>query len=64
MQTIVKEFYQIILGIHMNPSAKKYIIVKLAEIEYQLSVGGSEKLALGNLVGAFYQAREIKDEAS
>lgn len=41
----------------MNPSAKKYLINNLGDIEYRLSIGGSEKLALGSLVGAFYQAR-------
>jgi hypothetical protein len=29
MQTIVKEFYQIVLNLRMNKSAKKFIIIKL-----------------------------------
>lgn len=45
------------MNIKMNASAKKFIISKLADIEYRISIGGQEKLALGSLIGAFYQAR-------
>lgn len=62
MLTIVKEFYQIVLRSGMNKSALKYLVTALGEIEYRLSIGGGEKLALGSLVGAFYQAREIRDD--
>ena len=46
----------------MNKSAKQYLISKLGDIEYRLSIGGQERLALGSLVGAFYQAREVREE--
>ena len=41
---------------------KRFLIERLGDIEYRLSIGGQEKLALGSLVSAFSQIRNIIDE--
>ena len=45
---------------HLYPSqALMQLYKELADIEYHLAAGASEKLQLGALVGAFAHAREI-----
>lgn len=46
-----------LINLRTNKGAKRYLISRLGEIEYRLSIGGDEKLALGSLVGAFHASR-------
>jgi replication factor C subunit 3/5 len=43
----------------LPPKVKVMLIEKLADCEYRLASGTSEKLQLGGLVGAFVKAREL-----
>lgn len=47
-----------ILKIKFEPQVLGFILTQLADIEYRLAKGGSEKLQLGSLVGAFQIAVE------
>ena len=62
MQTFVKELFGYMRNTKMTASKRIYITERLAEIEYRISLGCQEKLALGSLVGAFMQIKNMPME--
>lgn len=44
----------------MPGEQQAFLVNRLGDIEYRLSVGCSESIALGSLVGAFNEIRFIK----
>jgi replication factor C subunit 3/5 len=59
LETIVRELYQLILLRVMPNEQKTFIVNRLGDIEYRLSLGCQEKLCLASLVGAFVEIREL-----
>lgn len=58
LQDILTEVAKIVSQIEpKNPLSKAQLIASLADVEHRLSVGTSEKLQLGGLVGIFMQVR-------
>jgi len=59
---ILTEVHKYIEKIDFPPTVRIYILKELAEIEYRLAIGTSEKLQLGSLVSVFYSARNLVQE--
>jgi len=59
LETIVRELYQLILVRVMPNEQKVFLVNRLGDIEYRLSLGCQEKLCLASLVGAFVEIRHI-----
>ncbi|MEW5299476.1 MAG: hypothetical protein WDW36_002491 [Sanguina aurantia] len=55
---VVREIHPWMFRMSMPPKVKAVLVEKLADLEYRLAVGTSERLQLGGLVAAFVQARE------
>ncbi|KAK9828941.1 hypothetical protein WJX72_002938 [[Myrmecia] bisecta] len=55
---IVQELHPWVFRMSMPPQVRIELVEKLADVEYRLAYGTSEKLQLGALVGAFAVARE------
>ncbi len=55
---IVREVHPFIFRMGLPPRVKLALVEGLAETEYRLASGTSERLQLGGLVGAFVKARE------
>ena len=58
LQDIVTEIHTYVMKFSFSPKIRMEILQKLAEIEYRLSVGSSEKLNIGALVGCFQIVRD------
>lgn len=58
LQDIITEIHPYVMKFSFSPKLRMEILQKLAEIEYRLSVGSSEKLNIGALVGCFQIARD------
>lgn len=54
---ILTEVHKSMEKIDFPPTVRIFLLKEMAEIEYRLSIGTSEKLQLGALVGLFYEAR-------
>ena len=54
---IMSEVHKYLEKIDFPPQVRIYLLTEMAEIEYRLSIGTSEKLQLGALIGVFYQGR-------
>ncbi|KAG6549586.1 hypothetical protein Mapa_008968 [Marchantia paleacea] len=54
---IVKELLAFVFEISMPPETRAQVVEALADIEYRLAFGTSEKLQLGALISAFTHAR-------
>lgn len=56
---IVREIHPFLFRMPgLPPKVQAELVDKLADVEYRLAYGTSEKLQLGALVGAFYRARQ------
>lgn len=56
---ILTEVHKYIERIDFPPTVRIHILKELADIEYRLAIGTSEKLQLGSLVSVFYTARNL-----
>lgn len=54
---ILTEVHKYMEKIDFPPNVAIFLLKEIAEIEYRLTIGTSEKLQLGALVGLFYEAR-------
>ena len=54
---IVRELHSCVIDTGLNDQVKMFLINRLAEIEYRLSQGSSEKAQIASLVGAFIEIR-------
>lgn len=61
LQDIISEVHMYALKIEFPPQLRIFLLDRLAEIEFRLSSGASEKINLGSLIGAF---QFIRDQAA
>lgn len=62
LQDIVTHVHPFIFQIDFPTNVKLEILKKLADVEYQLSAGGSEKVQLPAFISIFQLAREMKNK--
>lgn len=55
---IVREMYPLIMRLSLPEAYQAFLVEKLADLEYYLSTGTSESIALGGLLGAFQLVKE------
>lgn len=53
LETILKSIYLMVIETRMPSEQQCFLINRLGDIEYRLSIGCQEHLALGSLIGAF-----------
>lgn len=58
LQDIIRDLHATVLRIKISEDVKMFLTEKLAEIEYRLSYGASEKIQLSATVGCFQIAKE------
>jgi replication factor C subunit 3/5 len=58
LQDIITEVHLYLLRLKISQELRMALLDKLAEAEYRLASGTSEKLNLGAMVGAFQIAKE------
>jgi replication factor C subunit 3/5 len=58
LQDILSEIYYYARKVEFPAESRSFMLDKLAEIEYRLGEGGSEKVQLGALVGVFKLATD------
>jgi len=56
---IMSQVHKYLEKIDFPPTVRTYLLKEMAELEYRLAIGTSEKLQLGALVGMFYTARSM-----
>ena len=61
LQILLKEINNILMKTDWSNPTKIFLTKRLCELEYRMSLGCSEKLQLGALVGAFNEIRHIKE---
>jgi len=59
LNVIIKELFPLLIKLEMPKENKPYLIKRLAEIEYRLSLNCSDNIQLGSLIGAFNEIRHI-----
>lgn len=59
LQDILSEVHFYVIRLAVSQTVKIILLEKMADIEYRLSSGASEKLQLGALIGAFTSARQM-----
>jgi replication factor C subunit 3/5 len=59
---IMSEVHMYLEKIDFPPTVRTYLLKEMAELEYRLAIGTSEKLQLGALVGIFYNARSMVEK--
>ncbi|KAF9131328.1 Subunit of heteropentameric Replication factor C (RF-C) [Mortierella sp. 14UC] len=59
LQDILTEVYNYLELIDMPSNARVYVLDKMADVEYKLSTGASEKLQLTSLIGSFRIGAEL-----
>ncbi|ODN01732.1 Replication factor C subunit 5 [Orchesella cincta] len=59
---ILTEVHKYLERIDFPPTVRIHLLKELAEIEYRLAIGTSEKLQLASLVSVFYTARNLVQE--
>jgi hypothetical protein len=60
LASVIKNLTEKLLSLEANPALKGEILVKMAEIEQNLSLGCLDTRQLGGLVGAFFEVRFIE----
>lgn len=45
------------MNIKFDPLAKAFLVSRLADIEYRMSINGDEKIQLMSLIGSFIEVR-------
>jgi replication factor C subunit 3/5 len=59
LETILKNIYLMILERRMPSEQQAFLVNRLGDIEYRLSIGCQESMTLSSLVGAFTEIRFI-----
>jgi len=62
MSIILKELCLKLMYTEIPNNMKGFLLKRMGDIEYRRSLNCSEKLMLGSLVGAFVEARSIKQQ--
>ncbi|KAJ3119363.1 Replication factor C (RF-C) subunit [Nowakowskiella sp. JEL0407] len=61
---IISSLFEVVRGIEIPREARSYLLDKFADIEYKLSMGSSEKIQLGALLGAFKIAVDMIEKVN
>ncbi|CAH7675323.1 replication factor C subunit 3/5 [Phakopsora pachyrhizi] len=64
LQDIISGVYDFLRTVVFERAAQAYILDQLSQIEYRLSMGGTEKVQLSSLLGSFKIAVEINSKTS
>ncbi|KAF9354063.1 hypothetical protein BGX34_011238 [Mortierella sp. NVP85] len=59
LQDILTEVYNYLELVDMPTNSRVYLLDKMADVEFKLSMGASEKLQLSSLIGSFRIAAEL-----
>ena len=59
LHTILKSIYLMVIERRMTSEQHAFLVNRLGDIEYRLSIGCQQNLALGSLVGAFTEIRFV-----
>ena len=62
LETILKSIYLKVLESRMPSQQQAFLVNRIGDVEYRLSIGCQEKLALGTLIGAFSEMRHISPQ--
>ena len=60
LEDIMGELHKAIMKTKYTDEMKIYLISRLAELEYRLAQGSSEKVQVASLVGSFIEVRSFK----
>ncbi len=59
LSDILTQVHKYLERIDFPPKVRIYLLKEMADLEYRLAIGTSEKLQLGSLVAIFYTARNM-----
>lgn len=57
LETIMKDIYLNVIKLIMPVEQKSFLVKRLGDIEYRMSIGCQESLLIGSLIGAFTEIR-------
>ena len=60
LASVIKNITEALLTLQANPAMKGDLLIKMAEIEQNLSLGCLDTRQLGGLVGAFFEVRFVE----
>ena len=60
LASVVKNLTEALMTLEANPALKGELLIKMADIEQNLSLGCLDTRQLGGLVGAFFEVRFIE----
>jgi len=63
LSDIITEVHKFMERIDFPPKVRIYLLKELADLEYRLGLGTSEKLQLGSMVSIFYTGRNMVAQA-
>lgn len=64
LEDIMSELHKAIMKTKFTDEMKIYLVSRLAELEYRLAQGSSEKAQVASLVGSFIEVRTFKAGSS
>ncbi|KAJ3323625.1 hypothetical protein HDU76_013606 [Blyttiomyces sp. JEL0837] len=64
LSDIIGDLHTTLTAMELPPNVRAYLLSSFAEIEYFMSVGGSEHIQLSNLVGAFRLAVDLAEAST
>uniref|UniRef100_A0A4W3HUD8 Activator 1 subunit 5 n=1 Tax=Callorhinchus milii TaxID=7868 RepID=A0A4W3HUD8_CALMI len=59
LHDILTEIHTFVHRVDFPPTVRIHLLIKMADIEYRLAAGTSEKIQLGSLIAAFQVARDM-----
>lgn len=62
LEAILKNIYMKVIERRIPSEQLAFLVNRLGDIEYRLSIGCQESMALGSLVGAFMEIRYVQSE--
>jgi replication factor C subunit 3/5 len=60
LDDILKDVHRVVMKMKLPTKQKIHLIQRMAEIEYRVAQGCSEKTQIASLVGAFIEVRTLK----
>lgn len=59
LNSILKDLTKELINYNLNEKMRAKILIRMAEIEYRLSLGCTDRKQLGSLVGVFMESRVV-----
>lgn len=59
LNSILKDLTQELITYNLNEDMRAKVLMRMAEIEYRLSLGCTDRKQLGSLVGVFLESRVV-----